>query len=179
MSGQTYSFPATVEDIAPTLLDAVNIDKQRLTPTGDSLWPLLATGSESEVVASKRIRFTETDLAVMPAPDGGVDEVGTARKNSMFFEIEPVSGRLQINPKFAPLAIAYKERAAFTQDKLLAATPAGPYAHQYIYFDFGQREGKLLTQRPGDNQPDPQSLWDALAVHYGDESQARGQSHAS
>lgn len=167
--GKTFGFPATVEDISPTLLDALNVDKTPLYPTGVSLWPMLATGIEPDSIAQARVRFTETDLAVLPAPGGGVDEAATARKNSMFFEIEPASGRLQINPDFVPLALAYKERAAFNQDRLLAALPAGPYAHQYIYFDLGARLGRLLTHRPDETEPDQQMLWDALIQHYGDE----------
>ena len=129
----------------------------------------LKPGIEPDSIAQARVRFTETDLAVLPVLGGGVDEAATARKNSMFFEIEPASGRLQINPDFVPLALAYKERAAFNQDRLLAALPAGPYAHQYIYFDLGARLGRLLTHRPDETEPDQQMLWDALIQHYGDE----------
>ena len=146
--GQTYGFPATVEDISPTLLDALSIDREPLAASGQSLWPILATGAEPEPASGRRIRFTETDLAVLPAPGGGVDEVGTARQNSIFFEIEPTSGRMQISPTYAPLAIAYKERAAFDQDRLLAAMPAGPYAHQYVYFDFGKSQGPTAIGAP-------------------------------
>jgi len=168
-NGQDHEFPATVEDISPTLLDALKIEQKVLGATGQSLWPILTGGIEPETASRGRVRFTETDLAVLPAPGGGVDEVATARQNSIFFEIERTSGRIQINPAYAPLAIAFKERAAFHEDRLLAAMPAGPFSHQYIYFDFGQHKGKLLTQRPGNNEPEQQTLWDALFEHYGDE----------
>jgi hypothetical protein len=157
-----------MEDIAPTILESMGGDPQALQPTGISVWPILRSGVESSE-ASDRVRFTETDLAVLPAPGGGIDEEGTARQNSMFFEIEPGSGRLQINPEYAPLALAYKERAAFMRDKLLAAIPAGPYAHQFLYFDFGAHAGELLLERPGADTPDAQRLWDALHEHYAGE----------
>jgi len=119
----------------------------------------------------ERIRFTETDLRVLPSPDGGVDEVGTARQNAGFFEVDPETGRMHIRPLMAPLAVAYKERAAFTKNQLIAAIPAGPYAHQYLYFDFPAKHGKLLMGRPGDDEAVAQRLWDALAANYKGELQ--------
>ena len=62
--------------------------------------------------------------------------------------------------------MAYKERAAFTKDQLLAAMPAGPYAHEYIFIDFPKKHGRLLMERPGDDEPDAQRLWDAMSDHY-------------
>lgn len=47
--------------------------------------------------------------------------------------------------------------------------PAGPFAHQYIYFDFQAKHGRLLLSRPDDAEPVAQRLWDGLAAHYGDE----------
>ena len=58
-----------------------------------------------------------------------------------------------MRPEYAPLALAYKERAAYTKDQLLAAMPAGPYAHQYIFLDFPKNHGRLLMARPGDDEP--------------------------
>ena len=55
--GRTYKFPATVEDISPTLLDALKIDKTGLAGTGESLWPILATGVEADAAVTKRIRI--------------------------------------------------------------------------------------------------------------------------
>jgi len=95
-----------------------------------------------------------------------VDGDGTARRNSVFFEVDAQTARLHINPAYAPLALAYKERAAFTQDQLLAAMPAGPFAHQYVYLDFQAKHGRLLLARPGDEEQVAQRLWDALAQHY-------------
>jgi hypothetical protein len=65
-----------------------------------------------------------------------------------------------------PLAHAFKERAAFTPNHLLAAIPAGPYAHQYVYFDIATGNGELLLARPGPEMPEGQRLWDALQQHY-------------
>ena len=67
------------------------------------------------------------------------------------------------------LARAYKERAAFTSQYLLAALPAGPDAHQYVYFDIASGSGELLLARPGPELPEGQRLWDALSEHFAGE----------
>jgi hypothetical protein len=166
VSGRAFPFPATVEDISPTVLDFLGIGGDPLSTTGQSLLPALSGVKTRVDDGPERIRFTETDLSVLPAPGGGVDEAATARQNAMFFEIDPRTARLHIKSLFAPLALAYKERAAFTHDRLLAAIPAGPYAHQYLYFDFPNRHGQLLLERPGSDMSEAQRLWDALQVHY-------------
>jgi len=168
--GRDIDALATVEDISPTLLDLLKIKGDPLSATGKSLAPLLRHGSTDRLADfDDRIRFTETDLSVLPNPDGGVDEVATARHNSMFFEIDPQTARLHMRARYAPLAIAFKERAAFTKNHLLAALPAGPDAHQYIYFDIANGTGRMLLGPPGDDLPEARRLWDAMAAYYGTE----------
>jgi arylsulfatase A-like enzyme len=171
VAGRTLAFPSTVEDIAPTILAYLGKAADPLAATGRSLLPVLEERAGADDGAEERVRFTETDLKVLPTPGGGVDEAGTARQNSKFFEVDPQTARLHIRPLYAPLAIAFKERAAFTKGYLLAAMPAGPYAHEYLFFDFAMNRGRLLLERPGDEAPEAQRLWDAMAEHYGNELQ--------
>jgi hypothetical protein len=67
--------------------------------------------------------------------------------------------------------LAYKERAAFTDNLLLAALPAGPEAHQYVLVDKLTRQGRLLLGRPESDAPEAQYLWDAMWKHYAGELQ--------
>ena len=106
---------------------------------------------------------------VSPGPRGEVDEVATARRNSIFFSVDHETGRLEIDERLAPLATTFKERAAFTKRLLLAALPAGPYAHQYLLFDLVNGYGRLLTERPGADLHEAQLLWDGLQDHYSGE----------
>ena len=142
---------ATVEDIARTLLELLRIPGDPLNSNGRSLAQLLRSpNSTSTYSGPERIRFTETDLSVIPDVNGEVDEVGTAKANSKFFGIDPATSRMHIRgTNEIPLVRAYKERAAFTSQHLLAAMPAGPDAHQYVYFDVATGNGKLLLARPG------------------------------
>jgi hypothetical protein len=164
--GREFKYPVTVEDISPTILGVLGINGDPLSATGQSLLPILESGRDGTLADLERIRYTETDLRVLPKPGGGVDEAATAQQNSAFFEVDRETARLHMRPEYAPLAIAYKERAAYTKHQLLAAMPAGPYAHQYIYLDFPNNRGRLLMARPGDDEPVAQRLWDAMAGHY-------------
>ena len=166
VGGREFKYPVTVEDISPTILGFLGIGGDPLSATGRSLLPMLESGDDGTRAELARIRYTETDLRVLPRPGGGVDEAATAQQNSAFFEVDRETARMHMRPEYAPLALAYKERAAYTKDQLLAAMPAGPYAHQYIFLDFPKNHGRLLMARPGDDEPDAQRLWDAMLDHY-------------
>lgn len=169
-AGRDLQVPVTVEDISPTLLELLKIQGNPLNSTGLSLAPWLqAEGILDPGPESVRIRFTETDLAVIPDVRGEVDEVETAKANSKFFAIDPVTTRMHIRHRMLPLVRAYKERAAFTKTHLLGAMPAGPSAHQYVYFDLATGDGELLLARPGPDLPEGQRLWDALHEHFAGE----------
>ena len=169
--GRDFQRPADVEDIAPTILDLLGIGGDPLGSSGQSLARQLRAGIDDPPSdeAGQRIRFTETDLKVLPSQNGGVDENATARQNAKFFELDPKTARLHIRETYAPLAIAFKERAAFTPGHLLAALPAGPDAHQYVFFDTRSGDGRLLLGRPADDDPVAQQLWDAMGRQYGSE----------
>ena len=166
-SGRDMDPAVTVEDIAPTILDLLGVTGDPLKATGQSLVPALReVDPTATLLAGDRIRFTETDLAVLPAPGGGVDEAGTARQNAMFFRVDYETGRLEINKQYEPLALAFKERAAFSKEMLLAALPAGPDAHQYLLFNLADGRGRLLLEPPGPDQAEAKRLWDALHANY-------------
>jgi arylsulfatase A-like enzyme len=169
-AGRDFEAPVSVEDISPTLLDLLGLDPASLSPSGQSLAQWLRTGVAPEPAAGDgaRVRFTETDLRVLPAQNG-FDEDATAQENSKYFTIDPSNGRMHIRENMAPLAIAFKERAAFTREKLLAAIPAGPDATQYLYFDRQSGLGRVLAERPGEDDPQASQLWNALAEHFGSE----------
>jgi hypothetical protein len=171
-AGRDLGVPATAEDISRTLLDLLQVPGNPLQSEGLSLAPWLrAKDTLPNGPESSRVRFTETDLAVIPDVRGEVDEVETAKQNSKFFGIDPQTARMHIWPRMLPLVRAFKERAAFTQEHLLAAMPAGPNAHQYVYFDIGTGDGELLLGRPGPELPEGQLLWDALHAHFAGELQ--------
>ena len=102
-NGRDLPGGATVEDIAPTLLDLINVSAKPLSATGESFAPLLrGEPGVARVGSAERVRFTETDLRVLPGTKGGIDEVATAKQNSKLFEVNKESGRLAIRRTFIP-----------------------------------------------------------------------------
>jgi Sulfatase len=170
VSGRDIPGAATVEDIAPTLLDLAGIPGDPLSTTGRSFATVLRGESGADRVSNPdRVRFTETDLQVLPDTEGGVDEAATAQQNSKFFEVSPTTGRMSVRKNFMPLLLAFKERAAFTDSLFLAALPAGPDAHQYILIDRASGNGRVLMGPPEAARSAERALWDAMAAEYGDE----------
>jgi arylsulfatase A-like enzyme len=168
--GRDLAGGASVEDIAPTLLQLLGVSGDPLSTTGQSLAPALqGERGAGRVAVADRVRFTETDLRVLPRTDGGIDEAATAEHNARFFEVDPESGRMHVREDFVPLVVALKERAAFTDNLLLAALPAGPDAHQYLLVDKATGTARLLLNRPGPDAPEEQHLWDEMWRHYAGE----------
>ena len=92
--GRDLAGGATVEDIAPTLLDLVHVPSDPLSATGRSFAPLLrGEPGVTRVGSAERVRFTETDLRVLPNTKGEVDEIETAKQNSKFFEVSSETGQ--------------------------------------------------------------------------------------
>jgi hypothetical protein len=140
-----------------------------LSATGMSLAPALRAPEPSVRAASAdRVRYTETDLKVLPDAKDGVDEVGTAKQNSVFFEVVPETARLQVREKYVPLVISFKERAAFTEKLLLAALPVGPDAHTYVLIDKTTSNGRVLLGPPEPGSEE-RALWDAMTEHFAGE----------
>jgi hypothetical protein len=170
-AGRDLQGGATVEDLSPTILDLLDVDGGPLSASGRSLAGALRDpGASPRVAESARIRFTETDLRVLPNPDATtVDEIATARNNSMFFAVNPETARLSMRARYVPLALAFKERAAFDETQLIGAIPAGPDGHQYLLVDKATGQGKLILGRPGPDAASAQRIWDAMWIHYSSE----------
>jgi hypothetical protein len=167
--GRAIAGGATVEDISPTILDLLRVQGDPLKATGQSLATALrARGAVVRAAPEDRVRYTETDLKVLPNAKDGVDEVGTAKQNSIFFEVVPETARLQVRSKYVPLVISFKERAAFTERQLLAALPVGPDAHTYLLINKSTRNGRVLMGPP-DPGTEERVLWDAMSEHFAGE----------
>jgi hypothetical protein len=67
--------------------------------------------------------------------------------------------------------IAFKERAAFTDDLLLVALPAGPDAHEYLMLDRQTGDGRVLEGPPAEEDVAERHLWDAMMEQFAGEMQ--------
>lgn len=169
-NARMVSAPGTVEDIAPTILDLIGVPAAKLHATGVSLGPVLrGDDAEAERRFASRVRFTETDLRVMPGADGNADEQETARQNSIYFQVDTDTGRLHLRRRSIPLLMSMKERAAFDDRLVLACLPADPDSHQYLLLDRRTGAGRLLSAEPRVEDAEARRLWDALAANFAGE----------
>ena len=169
-AARTIAVPGSVEDIAPTIMDLLRIPAERLHATGYSLAPVLRNDApDARQRFAARIRYTETDLRVMPGAAGDVDEAETAKQNSVFFQVDASTGRLHLRQEAVPLLMQFKERAAFDDRRILACLPAAPETHQYLLLDRKTGAGRLLTREPEVADAEARPLWDALHTAFSGE----------
>src|SRR6185436_6132389 len=115
---------------------------------------------------------TETGFRTRLIMEGDFDERRVLGEAAAFFIMNPVTGRFEVREDLIPRLISDKERAALSQNWLLAAIPAGEKQDRQKYV-LVSRHG-LAPQRfesPPDDSADPEirGLWQALADHYGRE----------
>jgi arylsulfatase A-like enzyme len=169
-AGRTIDAPATVLDIAPTVVDLAGFRPNAPYTYAQSLVPLLS-GSDDKTreLFTTRVRFTETDLRATIDLNGDIDEAESAKQSSMYFEVDPKSGRLELKPGSYPTLMEFKERAALLGDHVLAAMPADIVHQQYLLVNLNTGRGRILERAPSPDDVDAYALWTALRREFGEE----------
>jgi hypothetical protein len=167
--GRDIDCPTTLQDVFPTITQLVG----SATPAVDgvSMAGLLDGSRELEAGCDwSRIRFTETDIRVAPSADGTIDEDQAAAQAAMLFAVDHTTGWLHLRPTAIPMLMQFKERAAIGPTALLAAMPVAPGRHEYILVDRRSGKGRVLSGRPGGDQPsEVVQLWDEMQRHFAGE----------
>jgi len=155
--------PASLEDIAPTLLDGLDLADQGGPFDGRSL---LDSGRPSSVDPATRIRFTETDFNVPGMLAGVLNPTRIAQEGVKYYDIDPRSGWLYLKPAVMPDVFAMKQRAAMQGDWLLAALPTLDAGTRYLLINRRTRAGRLLTAPPAASDEPAADLWAALHARF-------------
>ena len=162
------SAPVSLEDLAPTLLDLLGIAGP--ATDGRSLKPLLQGTPGAEATFADRIRVTETEFN----PTGVIDAAGEVSSTgvaaaSLYYELDPVSDRLEMRAEKLNQMVARRQFAAFGADEILAALPL-PDAQGFQLLVVQPRRGTFAwLDSPPSPRTDPQRarLWDALRARLG------------
>jgi arylsulfatase A-like enzyme len=151
--------PVSLEDIAPTVLDLLKLQRPAAKFDGWSLAALLLDEPNAADGFAMRVRFSETEFNPPQLQAGANSERAVAAKNAKYYHVDPASGRLKIREDRLKALLAGRQFAAISQHRLLAAFPSG-----------GKRDYKfLLIDRSGENM----QLFDAPPATVGDaETQA-------
>jgi len=133
--------PASLEDILPTILQALSLPAAPLAD-GLSLLPVLQGESNAEQTLSQRIRFTETDFNVPRMLAGDINVKWLAMQSIEYYRVDPQTGWVEFRREKLPEMMALKERAAIQGDWLLAALP-GAKGSTYVLVNRKTRMARL------------------------------------
>lgn len=164
-TNRTLRAPASLEDVAPTILDLLNIDTD-VQFDGLSLAPLIK-GQLPETALADRIRFTETEFNPKGISPGAVMTTSAIQNAATYYRVDPETDRVMVRRELLNEVMRSRQYAALQHDKLLAVVPA-------------KREGEpstVLLARSGsppkpvehpDRDPDPsvRDLWSALQERF-------------
>ncbi len=134
---------------------------------GVSLLPFLA-GSEPAAALESRIRFTETCFNTPKLMAGNMSPSGLVSEGAVYYQMVPDTGWVQLRPDRLREIMSKKQRAALSQDALLAAIPSWTDdSVSYLYTDRRSPLPRRLEGRPDPAaEPEAARLWDALHARF-------------
>jgi len=121
---ENITSPVSLEDIAPTLQEALSL-KGAERFDGVSLLPLLTKQPGAAERLAQRFRFTETEFNPAPLTTGALAPSASAiRAAAVHYQVDPKTGRLTMRPERLARVIAMREYAIIHGNRLLAAIPS-------------------------------------------------------
>lgn len=161
--GQFIDVPASLEDLTPTLVDALGLHST--TPfDGRSLLPLLQPGGNQPAAWADRIRFTETEFNPPGLAIGQVITTSAITDAAEFYRINPVTDRIYIREESLAEILANRQYAASRDGRMLASVPVpdGP-GHFVAYVDHpGAKPRWIDVDAVAKSDPEVAALWVAL-----------------
>jgi len=161
-----HDWPVALEDVRPTLEELVAGEAPQHVD-GISLVPYLA-GTAPAVEFESRVRFTETCFNTVMMMAGEINPSGLVSEAAIFYQMVPDTGWVQLRPDRLGEIMAKKQRAAISQDSLLAAIPS--WNDDTVSYLFSSRQSPLprrLQGRPDPaTEPEAARLWEALHARF-------------
>jgi arylsulfatase A-like enzyme len=161
-----YGWPVSLEDVRPTL-ETLAAGHAAPGLDGISLLPYLADPARAPELAT-RVRFTETDFNTPSTLAGRYEASGIIDEAAVYYELDPDSGWVQFRKKWLPELIGRKQRAALSENALLAYVPnLRQRRWSYLYTSRHDPLPRALETRPDpDGDPEAARLWDALQARF-------------
>ncbi len=163
--------PATIEDIAPTVLDMLAI-RSAEPHDGISLLPeLRAAGSMAQL--AQRVRFTETEFnplnLVNMTGDVSVVNAKTFAEASRYYRVDPVTDRIEMKRGFLDTLRRNRQFAAIGRSQLLGVFPSpqtGAYTFLVVSLEGGLPR-RIVSAEDVAGDAEVHELWRQICARYG------------
>jgi hypothetical protein len=167
--GRSVDTPATLEDLAPTVLDLVGAPVPAHVD-GISLASVVRGAAASNTLVD-RLRYTETGISVGFTAEGAPKLDDVAKLGPQLYRVNPQTARVELREEYRDRILRSRERAVIRGDRMLAAIPGGEQGAQtYLLVD--RNGGPAVRVDPAaDVAGDPglQEMWMGLRSRYGSE----------
>jgi arylsulfatase A-like enzyme len=166
----TRAVPASLEDVAPTVLALTGIDFDAEDFDGRSLVEAIR-GADADPQLNSRVRFTETGLTTTFMRMGNFSEEANLEEGMKFFALDSATSRVVFRRERLEDLLAQKERAAMTATLLLAAVPDPDVGSQkYVLVDRKGGVPRIVTHDPQSvDDSEFRLLWQHLDQRFGRE----------
>lgn len=155
--------PASLEDIAPTIADLLELDRSEAVD-GVSLATLLAEKAGVPAELSNRVRFIETEFNPPGFAVGEIPGTSQLEEAASTYSLDPDTDRLTIRPEMLGDVMNGREFAALYDGEILAAIPDDILDGQYlVYKGAGESSAEWLDALPDEStNPRAHHLWASL-----------------
>jgi arylsulfatase A-like enzyme len=171
-AGGVTQVAASIEDITPTVLDALKLDTKEQFD-GISLLPeLRAAGSMSSAV-SHRVRFTETEFnplnLVDMTNDFTVVNAKSVAEATHYYEVDPETDRIEMKSQFLESLERNRQFAAVGWSKMLGVFPT-PETRQFSFLVVDLKGGEPQLLDGGEDfgkDVEVDEMWTKLCRRFG------------
>ncbi len=177
-AGRSIDAPASLEDIAPTIVDALDMDGE--TPfDGASLLPLLTSAGEIDASHwNQRVRFTETEFNPPGVALGQAITTSALSNAALFYRIDPTTDRIHFREGSLGEILTNRQYAASRAGRMLASVPApGAIGHFVAFVEHpGAQPRWIAADSIAAEKPEVAELWAALNHRFPSTEAAIGRS---
>lgn len=159
--------PASLEDIAPTITELLEIERE-ISFDGFSLAAFLQGDSAGFPDLSSRVRFIETEYNPPGFAIGQIPGTSQLAAAASTYSVDPVTDRLSIRPEMLGKVLSGRQFAALHDGAILAALPAQNAGGQYLVYLSDARSSPIwLTAAPdATTNPRVHYLWTSLSRRF-------------
>lgn len=163
--GRAVTAPASLEDIAPTLVDALGLQSP-VRFDGRTLIPDLRGEPVSEA-AERRVRFLETEFDPPGFRPGELRSASMLSSAARYYRVDPDTDRVHVREQAVDEILVNREYAALRDGHVLASLPAYDAEMQHlVYLAPGAVEPVWLAARPESASGEVGALWSALRGRF-------------